>query len=192
MDAAGALGLGNALHAVGAALPLEDGVGALALDRERDLLVAAAVRWARRELLDLEAAPFGVAREHPVDVAGPERGLVAADALANLHDRVLVVVGIAGDERLAQRRFDIGEARLELGNELAEIAVLARFVEVRAQLEPLPCEPVRLFELLQLPPGLRRFAMVVVDGRVRHPLLRVRVGALELVDEFFDSGHAGD
>ena len=44
VDAALALGLGDALDAVGAALPLEDGVGAVALDRERDLLVAAAVR----------------------------------------------------------------------------------------------------------------------------------------------------
>ena len=94
-----ALGLGNALHAVRAALPLEDGVGAVALDRERDLLVAAAVARARPELLDLEAAPLGVAREHAVDVAGPERGLVAADALAHLDDDVLAVGRIARDER---------------------------------------------------------------------------------------------
>src|SRR5439155_26182989 len=84
VDAAGALGLGDALHPVRAALPLEDGVRAVALDRERDLLVAAAVARARPELLDLEAAALGVAREHPVDVAGPERGLVAADTLAHL------------------------------------------------------------------------------------------------------------
>ena len=95
VDPALRLGLGHALHAVRAALPLEDRVRAVALDRERDLLVAAAVARARLELLDLEAAPLGVAREHPVEVAGPERRLVAADALAHLDDDVLAVGRIA-------------------------------------------------------------------------------------------------
>ena len=74
---------------------LKIAVGAVALHRERDLLVAAAVARARAELLDLEAAPLGVAREHPVDVARPERRLVAADALAHLEDDVLAVGGVA-------------------------------------------------------------------------------------------------
>src|SRR5690348_17668053 len=48
--------------------------------------VAAAVRRARLELLDLEPAALGVARQHAVDVAGPQRGLVAADALTHLDE----------------------------------------------------------------------------------------------------------
>src|SRR5262245_4594716 len=34
--------------------------------------------------------------------------------------------------------------------------------------------------------------MVVEDGGVRHPLLRLAVGAVELVDEFFDRGHTAE
>ena len=32
--------------------------------------------------------------------------------------------------------------------------------------------------------------MVVVDGRIRHPRLQLRVGALELLDELVDCRHA--
>src|SRR4029077_18801542 len=67
VDAALALGLGHALDAVSAALPLEDGVGAVALDRKGHVLVAAAFVPARPELLDLEPAALGVAREHAID-----------------------------------------------------------------------------------------------------------------------------
>src|SRR5207244_12931780 len=66
VDPALRLGLRDALDAMRAALPLEDGVGAVALDRERDLLEADAVVRARAELLDLEPAPLRVAGEHPV------------------------------------------------------------------------------------------------------------------------------
>ena len=89
------LRLGDALHAVRAALPLEDGVRAVTLDRERHFLVAAALARARAELLDLEAAALGVTREHPVEVARPERRLVAADALAHFEDHVLLVGRVA-------------------------------------------------------------------------------------------------
>src|SRR4029078_9870647 len=54
VDAALRLGLGDALDAMRAALVLEHGVGAFALDAEHDLLVAAAVALARR-------APLGLA-----------------------------------------------------------------------------------------------------------------------------------
>ena len=49
VDAPLRLRLGHALHAVRAALELEDRVGAVALDRERDVLEAAAVARARAE-----------------------------------------------------------------------------------------------------------------------------------------------
>ena len=99
VDAPLRLGLGDALHAVRAALVLEDRVGAVALDREDALLDAAAVARAHLELLPVEAAALGVALEHPREVGGPERGLVAADALPDLDDHVLVVGRIALDER---------------------------------------------------------------------------------------------
>ena len=93
VDAALRLGLRHALHAVRAALELEDRVGAVALDLERVRAVGGAQR------LGLEAAPLGVAGEHPVEVAGPQAGLVAAGAAADLDDHVLVVVGVALDHR---------------------------------------------------------------------------------------------
>src|SRR5205807_1715761 len=123
---------GHPLHAVGAALPLERPERARALHGKGDLLVAAAVAVARAELLDLESALLGVARQHPVEIAGPEARLVAADALPDLDDRVLVVVGIRGDERFAQRRLELRDARLELGNELLQVAVGPRFLQVPA------------------------------------------------------------
>ena len=95
VDAALRLGLRHALHAVRAALVLEHRVRAVALDLERVLAVADVER------LGLEAAPLGVAGEHPVEVAGPEPGLVAAGAALDLDDHVLVVVGVALDHREA-------------------------------------------------------------------------------------------
>ena len=191
VDAALRLGLGHALHAMRAALPLEDAVGAVALHRERHLLVAAAVARARSELLDLEALPLGIAREHPVDVAGPERCLVAADALPHLEDHVLVVGGVARDHREAQLVLELRRPLLELGDELLQVGVLARSREIVARRPQLLHELVRALELLQPPPDLRRLAVVVVDGRLGHARLRFPVGALELVDSAVEvSGHA--
>jgi hypothetical protein len=98
VDAALRLRHGHALDAVRASLPLEDGVRAIAFDREGDLLEAALLVAARGQLLELEPAPLGVAREHAVDVPRPECGLVAADALAYLDDHVLAVGRIGLDE----------------------------------------------------------------------------------------------
>ena len=73
VDAALRLGGGHALDAVGPALPLEDRVGAVALDREGDLLEAARLARARAEDLRREPAALRVARQHPQNVGGPER-----------------------------------------------------------------------------------------------------------------------
>src|SRR5262245_14303643 len=89
VDATLRLRLRYALHAMRAALPLEDGVRTLAADREGDLLEAAGVVRACAELLDLEAAPLCVARQRTKQIARPDRGLVAADALTDLDDHVL-------------------------------------------------------------------------------------------------------
>src|SRR5436189_1138717 len=89
VDAALRLRLRHALDAVGAALVLEHRIRPVALDRERVGAVGG------RERLDLEPAPLGVAAEHAVEVAGPDRRLVAAGAGTDLHDDVLVVVWVA-------------------------------------------------------------------------------------------------
>ena len=105
MDASLGLGLGHALHAVRAALELEDAVGAVALDRHRE--VAAVVGL---DQLGLVAEALGVAGEHAVEISREQAGLVAAGAGAQLDDHVLVVVGVAVDHRHADLLFELGRS----------------------------------------------------------------------------------
>jgi hypothetical protein len=46
--------------------------------------------------------PLGVALVHPQQVAGEQRGLLAALACLDLDDRVAVVVRVLGDEQLPE------------------------------------------------------------------------------------------
>ena len=177
------LGLGHALDAVGAALVLVDGERAVALDGEHDLLEPARLALVRREDLGLEAAALGVAGQHPEDVARPERGLVAADALADLDDHVLRVGRVALDERRLELLLEPRHVALEIGRHRGELGIVLRVGEVGAGALPGDGELVRRLELLQAPPHLGRLAVVVVDGRVGQPSLQVGVGALELLDE---------
>ena len=153
-------------------------------------LNAARLVLARRERLRLEAAALRVAGEHPVEVARPERRLVAADALPDLDDHVLLVRRILLDERelelLLEPRDVLPRARRPSP---ASSGIVARVLEVGARLLPLLGELVRRLELLQPAPGVGGLAVVVVDGRIGHALLRLRVGALQLVDEALDRGH---
>ena len=183
----------NALDAVSSAFPFEDRVRAVAFDRERDLLVAAAVIRARLEILDLEAEAIGVARVHAVEVAGPERGLVAAFTGADLEDHVLAVGRVGLHHREAQLLLEPRRPLLELGHELLEVGVRACCIEIGARQAPFLRELVRRFELLRAPPDLRRLAMIVVDGRIRQTLLQFDVLLLELCDQVVEvGGHAAD
>src|SRR5262245_65496255 len=101
-----------------AALPLEHRVRAVALDREGRLLDPAGLVLARRERLGLEAAPVRIALEHAHHLAGPERGLVTADALPDLDDNVLRVGGIGLDERELELLFSPLDLVLVLGRHL--------------------------------------------------------------------------
>ena len=139
------------------------------------------------ELLALEPAPLGVALEHPRDVGGPERGLVAAHALAHLDDHVLVVGGVALDERELELLLEPRDVGLVVGDHLGELGVVAGRVEVGARLAPLLRQLVRRLELLDAPADLGRLAVVVVDGGIGEPLLRLEVGALELLDGLLEA-----
>jgi hypothetical protein len=132
------------------------------------------------------SAPLGVARQHPEEVAGPDRGLVAADALTDLDDHVLRVVRVVLDERDLQLVLELSHLLLESLHHLAQVAVGPRVVEVGPQLPPLLRQLVRRLELLQLPARVGRGPVVGEDGGVRHPLLRLRVGALQLHDEVLE------
>ena len=141
-----------------------------------------------REELGLEAAPLRVAGEHAVDVAGPERRLVPAHALPDLDDDVL---------RRRPDRFSTSASfssssssrrrRLELGDELG--AARGRRAPPRGRPAPArhSCASLcaRSSSLSRRPTSAASLA-VVVDRRVGHALLRLRVGALELLDQLLD------
>ena len=98
VDAALGLGDRHPLHAVDAALELEQGVRrlagrrrALGLDRDGHGLVAAEVGLGGVEDLGRPAATLGVAGVHPEQVAGEQRRLLAALARLDLEEGVLGV-----------------------------------------------------------------------------------------------------
>ena len=148
MDAALRLGLGDALHAVGASLPLEDGVRTSPLDREDDLLEAVPVVRAGRELLDPEAPALGIPGQHPEEVGRPERRLVASHPLPDLDDHVLLVGRVGLDERQLQLLLELRQALLELRQQLTEIGIGARRLEVGVCRAPVPRQPVGALEVL--------------------------------------------
>ena len=156
------------------------------LTPKHDLLVAAGVALARREQLRLEAAALRIARQHPQHVARPDGGLVTADALADLEDHVLLVGRVGLDQRELELLLELGEALLRIGDESFNSGS-ALDASTSSRVVRHSCASLYGdLELLQPPPHLGRLAVIVVDGRVGHPRLQVRVGALELVDQVFD------
>ncbi len=110
VDASLGLRDGHALDAVDAAFELQPPVGAVVagLDGEGDVLVAAEVGMRGGE--DLRGPAVGVdpALVHPRQVPGEERGLVAALPRLDLDDRVTGVVGVAGNEEIAEFGLGLG------------------------------------------------------------------------------------
>src|SRR5207249_1440079 len=100
----------------------------------------------RPEQLDGEAAALGVAGQGAEEISGPQRRLVAADALADLDDHVLGVSGICFDQRELQLLLERRQPLLELRDELAEIAVFASVFEIGLRLAPALREPVRALQ----------------------------------------------
>src|SRR5665647_611070 len=201
VDASRGLGGRDALHAVHPALVLEGREGAPALDLERDFLVAAVVVLVGAQDVDLEALRLRVARVHARQVAGEQRRLVAAGAGADLDDHVLGVVGVAREHAYADLFAELLEPAAALAElllrEVAHLGVggvvaeedfgvghgLLGFAEAARQ----------FVDLLQLGvlAGDVGVAPAVAEhlgvGELRVELL---VGALDLVDEVVDGGHA--
>ena len=120
MDAALRFGFGNALHAVRAGLELEFRIDATADDARDHFLVAADVRRARRNDLDLPALALGKTRVHAKEVAGKQRRLVATGSGANFQKNVALVVGVLGQQQALQLALDLrqtlfGRRHLGLG-----------------------------------------------------------------------------
>jgi hypothetical protein len=109
------LGGGHALDLVGAALELQGGKRACALDGGNGVRESTCVARLGLDEFESPAAAGGERAVHLEDLAGPERGLVAADAHADLEheagDRGL----LAGDERAHDRLRELARACIERG-----------------------------------------------------------------------------
>ena len=127
MDASLAFGLGNALHAVHAALELHERVHLVALHLERDFAVAAGFGGHDVEQLDLPLLLAGEALVHLEQVACEDFRLVAARAAADFHDDVLLVGRVDRDEHEFDLFLDAGklafDARDFLLSELLHVGV---------------------------------------------------------------------
>ncbi len=116
-----AFGERHALHAVDARFVLQVAVRLRPRDLADHFLVAErlfARAAADRDLgavehLRLPAPVRAVARVHPVEVGGEERGLVAAGPRADLEDDVATLVGVGREERFLELLLDRRDQRLE-------------------------------------------------------------------------------
>ena len=194
VDAALRLGRRHPLDAVHAALVLEEGVRAVAADLEHELLEPARVAAGGRERLGLEPVLLGEAGQHLVQVAGEERGLVAAGPGPQLDDHVLVVGGIALDHGEPQILLDPGKRRSRLRELLLRerahlgIAVgreLGRLVLLGRELAPPARELCRAREPLVLARHLRVAALVREHGRVAQLSLELGMATLDLCNQRF-------
>jgi hypothetical protein len=172
---------------------LEDAVGALTLDRERVVPIRS------RQGLLLEAAPLGVAGEHPVEVAGEQAGLLSAGAAADLHDHVLVVGRVGLDHGQPDLLLELAQAGLGAREHLAQLGVVAvlghhlpRTLGVRVAVAPLERQRVGGLEGAVRPPHLGVAVAIGDHLGVRHLLRELREALLDLVHELLDhSGQKG-
>ncbi len=90
-------------------------------------------------------------------------------------DHVLAVGRVVLDQSELEVLLQRGQTLLELGDELAQVAVRAGGFEILVRRTPLPGQPCGAFQLLHAAADLGRLAVVVVDGRVREALLRLAI-----------------
>ena len=135
MDAPARFRHRDALHAVAARLKLEPGPGPLALDDHADLLDAAELRLADVDDLELPALSLGVHAVHAVEVRREEHPLFPADAAADLHDDVLLIVRVLRQQQdldllLQPLPFRPGRLKLLLGKG-AHLRIFHQFLRSR-------------------------------------------------------------
>ena len=192
LDAALALGLGNALHAVHAALVLHDGVDLIARNLELDRLEAARVARARIKHLELPTLRLAEALVHLEEVARKNGRLVAASSRANLHDGILLVVRVARDEHELDVFLKLRKLSLVGGDVLLEHGLLVRVrglalhflgsldIVERAQVLPSSGNELRLVRMLLGQTHV--FLLICHNRRVRELLFELLIGS----DEFFE------
>ena len=194
VDAALGLGLGNALYAMDAGLELHDRVHLVALDLELDFLVAARIGGADVHELDLPLARGAEALVHLEQVACEDGGLVTACRGADLHDDVLLIGRIGGNEQELDVLFQAGKLGLCGGDgllsELLHVGVaehLLGLVDVGAGLQVLAGLLHQLALVGVFLCQLVVFLLIGKHGRVAHLGLQLLVGLddlLQLVAHF--------
>ena len=133
VDASLRFGFRHALHAVRAGLELEPRERALAFDARDDFLVAAVLAVARREDLDAPAAALGVARVHAEQIAGEDRGFVAAGAGAHFEEEVGVVAFVLRDQQHVELAVELVAFAFERGDLVVGERLQLRILEHRAR-----------------------------------------------------------
>ena len=113
VDAAGRLGIRHALHPVHAGFEFELGEHTPAVDFGDDFLEAAFAAFADRQDFRLPALLGGIALVHAEQIAGEQRGLVAAGAGADFQDGVVVVHRVFRDQRKLDLMFELIPSRLQ-------------------------------------------------------------------------------
>ena len=98
MDPTPALRLGNSLYAVHAAFIFQSGIRALTRDHEHALLKSADTVLIERDHLCSPSPAVRIVDIHAVDFRCKESRLVSARASADLHNNILIIVGVLGEK----------------------------------------------------------------------------------------------
>ena len=158
VDPSAGLGLRDPLDPVDAGLKFQPGIGPVAGDHKVRLLDAAQLGLVVVEQTHLPAPAVGVHGVHAEERVGEEGALLAADAAADFHDDVLVVVGVPGQQQdfqlllqLLQVLFGLGKFLLaQIPHVLVQLAV-QHFPEILGLLGGLDIAAIGADDGLQLP-----------------------------------------
>src|SRR2546428_5136635 len=123
---------------------LQPAVGPSAMYLEDDLLEAAQIAFVSVQHLHLPAVALGVAAVNAVEIAGEQRGLIAARCRADLDDDVLLVELVFRDEsqpELFLKRLDLRLVSLDLLARHSDQLMVAALADDLARLGQRPLEP---------------------------------------------------
>ena len=104
----------HALHAVHTRFVFERTIDVLAHDVEDDLLVSAASTFAEGRDRIFEAFHLEILGVHTEEVAGKDRRFVSTRTATDLHDDVLAIFGILGQELELEFFLELRDLRFEL------------------------------------------------------------------------------
>ncbi len=191
VDAALAFRLGNTLHAVNAALELHDREHLVALNLELDFLVAAGLGRRNVHGFDLPALMVAEALVHLVQVAREDGSLVAAGSGADLHDDVLLVGRVGGNEHELDVLFKLRKLALDAGDlflaELLHVGVAQKLLGFRQVVQVADVLARLGYQRALVGIAFRQLVVLALVGkhrRVAELLLKLFIGADDLLKLF--------